>query len=125
MAWNFSIYEGKNTLGSGNGLSYDSVMALLDFPSLGRGYKVFTDNFCMRPTLFTDLWKEHTAVCSTIRTNQVGISQNKQKQSSLRNADRGNCEYGTYILCVVCRLVGDIWRILLQIIVEPSTLKYD
>jgi len=44
--WDFFIYEGKSPVAQSqqnSGLSYDSVMALVDEKILGSGYKLYVD----------------------------------------------------------------------------------
>ncbi|XP_059425059.1 piggyBac transposable element-derived protein 4-like [Carassius carassius] len=53
--WDFFIYEAKVYSEKSKGISYDSVMSLANEKLLGRGYKLFVDNFYTSPMLFRDL----------------------------------------------------------------------
>nr|XP_019955102.1 PREDICTED: piggyBac transposable element-derived protein 4-like [Paralichthys olivaceus] len=75
---NFFVYGGKEGEPTGKGLSYDAVMRLLKIPFLGKGYKLYVDNYYTSPTLFLDLLQRKIWACGTVRSNVAGYPKMKK-----------------------------------------------
>ncbi|XP_014829981.1 PREDICTED: piggyBac transposable element-derived protein 4-like isoform X1 [Poecilia mexicana] len=90
--WNFFIYQGKSAIVREEDLSTKSVMDLLDFPLLGKGYHLYVDNFYTSPYLFQKLVSNHTAACGTIRQNRVGFPKTTENNLP-KNALRGEMRW--------------------------------
>ncbi|XP_029941039.1 piggyBac transposable element-derived protein 4-like isoform X2 [Salarias fasciatus] len=71
--WNFFIYQGKTTNPQGEGLTYTSVMDLMNFNLLGDGYHLYADNFYLSSALFNKLSAHNTVACGTIRQTRIGF----------------------------------------------------
>lgn len=74
---NFFVDAGKDPEPTGKGRSYDIVMRILNIPFLGKGYKLYVDNFYTSPTLFRDLLSRKIWACGTLRPNMAGYPKKK------------------------------------------------
>lgn len=83
--WNFFADTGK-------GLSYESVMKLLDFETLGTGYHLYVDNIDTSPQLFKDLLRHSVGACGTVRPSQVGFPKAALNDFT-RNESWGNVRW--------------------------------
>ncbi|XP_067298893.1 piggyBac transposable element-derived protein 4-like [Pseudorasbora parva] len=90
--WDFFIYEGKSCTSQSEGLSYESVMALVDENMLGSGYKLFVDKFYTSPTLFRDLLCKKIWACGPVLPTRKGFPTTTVNRLS-RNAPRGTMRW--------------------------------
>ncbi|XP_048866623.1 piggyBac transposable element-derived protein 3-like [Brienomyrus brachyistius] len=87
----FSVFTGKDDFRSGQGLSYDSVMSLLNRRYLGCGYHVYMNNFHTSVKLLTDLFSQSVGACGTYRDNRKGCPRppsNAMSEESARGTFR-------------------------------------
>lgn len=89
---NFFVYGGKDSKPTGKGLSYDVVMRLLKVPFLGKGYKLYVDNYYTSPTLFLDLLQRKIWACGTIRPTISGYPK-KKKNDMHEKTPRGTIRW--------------------------------
>ncbi|XP_008403127.1 piggyBac transposable element-derived protein 4-like [Poecilia reticulata] len=90
--WNFFVYQGKIERVEKEALSVTSVMDLMEFDLLGRGYHLYVDNFYTSPKLFNKLKSHHIAACGTIRQTRVNFPKTTRNTLS-RSADRGDMRW--------------------------------
>lgn len=74
---NFFVDTGKDPEPTGKGRSYDIVTRILNVPFLGKGYKLYVDNFYTSPALFRDLLFRKIWACGTLRPNIAGYPKKK------------------------------------------------
>ncbi len=105
---NFFVYQGKDKVKlrgqKDDGLSVTSVMDLMRFDLLGKGYHLYVDNFYTSPLLFNKLLKNHTAACGTIRTNREGFPRTtnndlpkKPERGDMRWIRKGNLLFARWM----------------------------
>lgn len=90
--WDLFIHDGKPRASDSNGLSYESVMALVDDNFLGGGYKLFVDRFYTSPLLFRDLLPKDIWACGPVWANRTGFPQTTVNKLS-RNTPRGTMRW--------------------------------
>ncbi|XP_062394122.1 piggyBac transposable element-derived protein 4-like [Sardina pilchardus] len=69
-AVDFAVYTRKSDFLTGEGLSYDSVMSLMNRSYLGSGYHLYTDSFYTSPKLFRDLLGQNFGACGLYREHR-------------------------------------------------------
>ncbi len=104
----FSVYRGKHgEVRSGNGLSYDVVISLMD-PYNFQGYSLYIDNFYTSPTLVTDLYKNGIHCTGTLDCTRIGVPSQVyglKKNLAKKSIPRGK---GNYVRDGVCAYA--IWK---------------
>lgn len=83
---NFFVDAGKDPAPTGKGRSYDIVMRLLSVPFLGKGYKLYVDNFYTSPSLFRDLLLRKIWACGTLRLNIAGYPKKRENDLTDKTA---------------------------------------
>ena len=68
----FEMYHGSQENQSDRGKIYYLVMRLIN-PYLGKGHKLYVDNYYTSPILFHDLCQHQIGACGTMRINRKGV----------------------------------------------------
>lgn len=74
--FSFFVYQGKDQTKvkqKEEGLSVTSIIDLMRFDLLGKGYHLYIDNFYTSPLLLNKLGQKHIGACGTIRINREGF----------------------------------------------------
>lgn len=95
--WNFFVYQGKNTKERPTergeaGLGFATVMDLMKFNLLGKGYHLYIDSFYTSTRLFKALANHDTVACGTIRQALVDFPKTSINDLP-RHADRGDMRW--------------------------------
>ncbi|KAI4884540.1 hypothetical protein NFI96_026632 [Prochilodus magdalenae] len=88
----FIVCTGNSMYRTSHGLSYDSVVSLLNPSFLGTGYILYCDNFYTSPTLFRDLYKMRMGACGTVRENRSGYPRT-QANCLTKRSERGSMRW--------------------------------
>lgn len=97
------------TFNSEMGMTYDSVMKLLDTAVLGTGYKSYVDNYYTSPALFSDLLLKRIWACGTIMANRKGLPKSKENALNTKSP-RGTIRWPSKdpVVFVQWRDTGDV-----------------
>lgn len=88
----FSIYIGKSTLVTGEGLLFDTVVSLINKTCLGSGYHVYCSIFLTSPPLFLHLYELGFGACGTFQNITVGVPKTKINAVA-KNSPRGTIRW--------------------------------
>ncbi len=89
--WNFFVYRCKSDTPQTEGLSYTSVMNLMKFDLLGKGYHLYVDNFYTSWHFSTRL-QPMTRACGTMRQTWIGCPKTKENDLP-KKAERGEMRW--------------------------------
>ncbi|XP_066517970.1 piggyBac transposable element-derived protein 4-like [Hoplias malabaricus] len=88
----FSVFTGKDPCTNSHGLSYNSVMSLVNPSFLGTGYVLYCDRFFTSPALFRDLYEMKIGACGTVRENRSGFPRT-QENALIKTSERGSLRW--------------------------------
>ncbi|XP_066517969.1 piggyBac transposable element-derived protein 4-like [Hoplias malabaricus] len=86
------VYTSSDVYSTSNGLSYDSVMSLVNPSFLGTGYVLYCDSFFTSPALFRDLYEMKIGACGTVRENRSGFPRT-QENALTKTSERGSMRW--------------------------------
>ena len=105
----FNIYAGRSTTYSGNGLSFDVVMELIE-PYVFQGYELFIDNFYTSPVLLEKLLEYGIVATGTLIVTRRNVPREVVAMKKAVEKHSVHCGTGYYFRPHDSKITFCVWH---------------